>query len=55
MKKLDKPKYKAKETFLTCISIVKNSDLKTRLTACENLIVEAESEFDSKSYQVKFI
>ncbi|MCK5016358.1 MAG: hypothetical protein KAS32_04725, partial [Candidatus Peribacteraceae bacterium] len=48
MKKLDKPKYKARDTFLTCISIVRNRDLKARLNACEDVIVEAETEFDSK-------
>jgi len=48
MKTLDKPNISAKTTFQTCISIVKNPGLKARLTACEDLITNAETEFDSK-------
>lgn len=48
MKTVIKPNINAKDTFLTCISIVRNTDLKNRLNACENLIVQAEAEFDSK-------
>jgi len=48
MKKLNKPTYQAEDTFLKCISIVRNPDLKDRLTACKDLIIEAENEFNSK-------
>lgn len=48
MKSLDKPKFNAKESFATCISIVRDADLKRRLIACENLIIQAETEFESK-------
>lgn len=48
MKKLDKPEISAKDSFQTCISIVKNSDLKSRLTACEQLIIDAEKELETK-------
>ncbi|MDR1181812.1 MAG: hypothetical protein LBL13_07520 [Bacteroidales bacterium] len=48
MKVITKPNITAKDAFLTCISKVKNVDLKTRLTACVNLISQAETEFESK-------
>lgn len=48
MKTVDKPNFSAKDSFNTCISIVKNADLKNRLEACENLINQAEIEFDTK-------
>lgn len=48
MKNLKKPDYSAKETFLTCISSIRDKDLKRRLTACKALIADAEAEFDSK-------
>lgn len=48
MKTVNKPNPSAKNTFNTCISIVKNADLKNRLEACENLIIQAESEFKAK-------
>jgi hypothetical protein len=48
MKTVNKPNFRAKDTFSTCISIVRSKDLKNRLVACENLIIQAESEFDTK-------
>ena len=48
MKSLNKPQINAKDTFSTCISIVRDADLKNRLAACENLIIQAEDEFDNK-------
>ena len=48
MKTINKPNLTAKDTFLSCISIVRNAQLKNKLTACENLIIQAETEFDSK-------
>ena len=48
MKTVKKPNISARDTFQTCISIVKNPDLKARLNACENLITGAETEFDTK-------
>lgn len=48
MKTVDKPSYNAKDTFSLCISIVRDVDLKKRLLACENLIIQAEEEFNSK-------
>ena len=47
MKTVNKPNLSAKDTFLTCISIVRNAELKDKLIACENLIAQAETEFDS--------
>lgn len=49
MKKIDKPDINAKNTFETCISIVGNHDLKNRLSACKDLIEQAEVEYDSKA------
>lgn len=48
MKSLDKPKINAKDTFRTCISIVRDSELRARLNACESLIISAEEEFNSR-------
>lgn len=48
MKSLNKPTYDSKGTFSTCISIVRDANLRARLIACENLIVQAETEFESK-------
>lgn len=48
MKSVKKPLINAKTAFQACIKIVKNPDLKQRLTACENLIIKAEKEFDTK-------
>jgi len=47
MKYLGKPQEKAKETYSTCISKVRNPYLKSRLEACKDLVDEAETEFDS--------
>jgi len=48
MKRVLKPNFNAKDTFHICISIVRDKDLKSRLLECENLIIKAEVEFDSK-------
>ena len=48
MRKLEKPKDISAEVFLECISIVKNANLKKRLTACTDLITNATTEFDEK-------
>ena len=48
MKVITKPNITAEDAFSTCISKVKNVDLKARLTACEDLISQAEAEFESK-------
>lgn len=48
MKKIDIPDFTAQDAYTTCISIVKDADLKKRLASCENLIVDAENEFKSK-------
>lgn len=48
MKSLNKPTLNAKGTFSTCISIVRDANLKAKLNACEDLIIQAETEFESK-------
>jgi hypothetical protein len=48
MKKLDKPIFDVAEVFTDCISIIRSRDLKNRLIACEDLIVEASDELDLK-------
>ncbi len=48
MKTVTKPNITAKDAFLTCISKVRDTALKARLTACEDLISQAETEFESK-------
>lgn len=49
VRRIDKPLLDDTEhVFLTCISKIKDSYLKDRLTACKNLIIEATIEFDNK-------
>jgi hypothetical protein len=48
MKVITKPKITAKDAFSTCISKVRDATLKAKLTACEDLISQAETEFESK-------
>ncbi len=48
MKVLTKPNITAKDAFSTCISKVRDASLKAKLTACEGLISQAETEFESK-------
>ena len=48
MKSIEKPKESAESTFVKCISLVKNRDLKSRLLACKHLIISAEIEFETK-------
>ena len=48
MRKLSKPELKAEDVFMTCISIVQDTDLKACLIACKDLVTEATEEFDAK-------
>lgn len=48
MRRLDKPTESAEDVFLDCISLVRNPNLKARLTACKDLITEAAAEFNNK-------
>ncbi|MEP4094103.1 hypothetical protein [Reichenbachiella sp.] len=48
MKTIAKPIFDVAEIFTDCISIVRSEELKNRLTACVDLIVEASDELDSK-------
>lgn len=48
MKVVEKPTHSAIETFEECIDMVRDNDLKTRLDGCKSLIINAESEFNSK-------
>ena len=49
MKKLNKPTFNVEDVFTTCVNdIVRDVALKSRLLACEKLIIEAAKEFDRK-------
>jgi len=48
MKKLSKPTDTAKDVFNTCISRVRDADLKSRFERCENEIVLASNDFEQK-------
>ncbi|WP_088227387.1 hypothetical protein [Desulfosporosinus sp. FKB] len=48
MRKLDKPREKPEEVFRTCISNIRDNDLKARLTACEGDIIAASKVFEKK-------
>lgn len=48
MKKLPKPIFSASDTYILCIEKIRDADLKNRLSQCESLIVDAESEFNLK-------
>lgn len=48
MKVLTKPNITAKDALSTCISKVRVASLKAKLKACEGLISQAETEFESK-------
>jgi hypothetical protein len=48
MRKLELPIEIARDVFLDCISIVEDTDLKARLTACAGLITDAATEFNTK-------
>jgi hypothetical protein len=45
---IPKPTIKAKEVFIECISTVDNSQLKQDYTDCQDIIENAEEEFDEK-------
>lgn len=45
---LDRPVEDPKKVFSTCISIIRNGDLKNRLNSCTSLIGEAAIEFEDK-------
>lgn len=53
MKKLDKPILNANDVFLRCISRVRDNDLKSRLTSCENVVASSAIEFDHKATAVE--
>jgi len=46
MRKIAKPTLISKDVYLTCISRVKDADLKARLTAAQDLITEASTQFE---------
>jgi len=48
MRTIPKPTLKAKDVFLECISTVDNDQLKKDYTDCQDIIVSAEEEFDTK-------
>jgi 5-methylcytosine-specific restriction endonuclease McrA len=48
MRHINKPQEVAVDVFLNCISLVKNVNLKSRLTACQHLITDAYTEFEDK-------
>lgn len=48
MRKLIKPTDDAGDVFIECLEIVKNANLKSRLTATKNLIIAAANEFENK-------
>lgn len=48
MRKLNKPAENPEEVYLKCISKIQNANLKNRLTACKNLVIEASQEFENK-------
>lgn len=48
MKSLVKPTYDIETVYSDCVSIVQNVNLKARLTAANNLIIEAAAELDGK-------
>jgi len=49
MRKLKKPEDLPKDVFNTCISNMRENDLKRRLRLCESAIVDASIEFDLKA------
>lgn len=51
MRKLEKPEESAENVFIECISSIGNEDLKSRLTAAKDLIVEAQTELNDKITQ----
>lgn len=53
MRKLDKPPHPPRDVFLTCISRVRDEDLRTRLEAVEPYIVAAASAFDTAASNVQ--
>jgi len=48
MRALNRPVEDPKKVFSTCISIIRNADLKSRLNSCTSLIGEAAMEFEDK-------
>jgi len=48
MRKLTKPTEDSGDVFIECIEIVRNANLKSRLTATKDLIIEAASELENK-------
>lgn len=48
MRKIDKPTITAAVVFPICVSTVGNAEFRLRLTNCQTLINDAESEFDNK-------
>ncbi len=48
MRKITKPTDNSGDVFIECIEIVRNANLKARLTATRNLIEEAATELDDK-------
>ena len=48
MRRLPVPIDNPGNVFLDCIDVVRNANLKARLTAIRNLVVEAADEFEEK-------
>ena len=52
MRRTEKPIENTETVFLTCLSTVRNRDLKRRLTSCKDIVVAAGQEFDLKARSI---
>ncbi len=49
MRRIEKPTEDVGVVFMKCISLVRDLDLKKRLTQCKDVIIEASEDFEEKA------